>query len=160
MLQIRRSFELPLLSQGALPDDRDSPAPVEQVSSSSPVPLHVGTELRLPELRSGGRSGCVPTSWMAVPEAAVNEADGAKPAEHQIRRSGQASVVQAIPDSTRVQGTAKEEFRYSVPASDSCHHSGAGRSIDYVRHLLHLHGSGGGARPTMDFTGGPVHDQE
>ena len=111
MLQIRRGPDLATPAQGALPDNRDPPARIQQVVSIAPVPIHVVTKLLLPELRPAYGRGCIPARCMAVPEAAVNETDGAKPSKHQIRGSGQASVVKAIPDTTRMQGTAKKQFR-------------------------------------------------
>ena len=157
-LETRRGFDLSTSAKGTFPDNRYTPALFEQLMSITPVPLHVGTKFRLPEFRSGGWRRRVPTARVAVPEAPVNEADRAEPAKHQVRRSRKAPIVQAIPDPSRMQGTAKEQFRYSVPASDSCHHSGASRSIHYVRHLSRLHRSGG-VSPAMDFTGGSGLDQ-
>ena len=109
-VQHQCSLEFPLFPQRAFPDDCHSPSGFEQVVLVAPVPAHVGMELGLPEFPASGGSGCVRTSDVTVPEAAVNEAHGSESTEHEIRGAGELSVVQAVPQTTYVESPAKDDF--------------------------------------------------
>ena len=76
----------------------------------TPIPAHVGMELGLPEFLTSGRSGRVRTANMTVPEAAVNEAHGSESRKHDIGSTRERAVVQAVPQTTSVESTAKDNF--------------------------------------------------
>ncbi len=122
------------LAQGALPDDRNSPACLEELALSASVPFHVGIELGLPELRAGARRSSVRAAGMAVPEAAVNEAHRSESPKHQVGSAGEFPVVQTVPETERMDGPSEYELGNSVPASDPRHHARTGRPIDNIRH--------------------------
>ena len=45
---------------------------------------------------------------MTVPEAAMHKADGAKPAEHQVRGPRKLPVMKTVPETARMQRTPKD----------------------------------------------------
>ena len=98
------------------------------------VPLHVGAELRLPEIRSGGGLGRVAASLMTVPEAAVDKADSLEPMEDQIRRSGELPIMKTVPEAACMQRAAKCQLRSGILGANPRHHSRAGSAINYVGH--------------------------
>lgn len=100
----------------------------------APVPFHVGIELALPELFASGRCCRVRAAGMPVPETAVNEAHRAEPAKHEIGSAGELAIVQAVSETTCVEGPAKHELGPRVPASDSRHHARTGRAVNHIRH--------------------------
>ena len=71
---------------------------------------------------------------MTVPEAAMHETDGSEPAEDQVRRSRELSIMKAVPEAACMQRATKDQLWLCVPAADSRHHSRPDRSINYVGH--------------------------
>ena len=71
---------------------------------------------------------------MTVPEAAMHETDGSEPAEDQVRRSRELSIMKAVPEAACMQRATKDQLWLRVPAADSRHHSRPDRSINYVGH--------------------------
>ena len=134
LFQIQRGSEFPPFAQRTFPDDRVSPAGLEQVSAVSPVPLHVGIELVLPEFRACGRCGRVWAPVMSMPEAAVNETHRSESTKHQIGRAGEFSIMQSVSEAKCVESPPESQFGYSISAPDSRHHPGTSRLIHYVRH--------------------------
>lgn len=122
------------LAQCAFPDDRNSPASLEQVASVASVPFGVRNELRSPELLARGRHGGVPTASVSVPEAAVDETDGVEPAKHEVWSARESSVVQTVSEPAGVDGSTKSEFRTRVSASDPRHYARPGRAVHCVCH--------------------------
>ena len=47
---------------------------------------------------------------MTVPEAAVNEAHGSESTKHEIGGTRERAVMQAVPQTTSVESTAKDDF--------------------------------------------------
>ena len=125
-----------IFAQCTFPDDRHPPTSLQQLVPDPPVPLHVGPEFRLPEVRSGSGIGRVGASFMTVPEAAMHETDRSKPGEHQVRPAGELAIMKTVPVAARVQRTPEDQFGLRVLAADSCHHSRPYRSINYVGHEL------------------------
>ena len=134
LFQFLRDFQRSRCAQSALPYHRDAPASLEQVVAVAPVPFGVLIELGLPELFASSRRGRVPATGVAVPEAAVHKTYGTKLAENDVRCAGESPVVQAIPKSAGVDGSAQIEFRPRVPASDPGHHARSGCTVHYVCH--------------------------
>ena len=110
-VQHRWGLEFSLLAQRAFPDDRDSPAGIEQCVPVTPIAFHIGVELRLPEFRARGRGGCVRAAYVSVPEAAVNETHCSKSGKHQVGGAGKFAVMQAISETAGMQCPTQDEFR-------------------------------------------------
>ena len=146
------------LSQCTFPDDRDPPARFEQIESVPTIPLDVGIELGLPELRARGRSVGVGAVGVPVPETAVNKAHRSEPPEYEIRCARKLSIVQSVSETEGVESASEEEFGPRVPAPDPGHHARTGQSIYYVRHLRPC-GVASGIHESTDFTGGLAIDQ-
>lgn len=117
------------------------------------VAFDVLGEFVLPELLAGSRGGRVAAALVPVPEAAMHEAHGPEPAEHEIGRSGEPPLVQAEPETTGVKGTSKHEFGLRVPASYPGHHAGTRGTIHYVRHLRIRSGAEGCVRQQVSDVG-------
>ena len=96
-LKLFSRLESPLFAQRALPDNRDPPPGLEKIVLIPLVPVDIGTELGLPEMLVRGGRGRMFTPSVAVPKAAVYEANSSKPTKHQIRRTGQRWVMKPIP---------------------------------------------------------------
>jgi len=71
---------------------------------------------------------------MAMPEAAMDEADGPEARKHQIRRSRQFAIMQTVPQSEPVELAAQDKFRAGVLAADGPHHPGPNLGGDCVNH--------------------------
>ena len=80
----------------------------------APVPAHVGLELCVPEFLASGRGGGVRTPDVTVPEAAVNETHGSESTKHEIWGAGELAVVQAVPQTARVESPAESDFGYPI----------------------------------------------
>lgn len=128
------SFDLP--AQCAFPDDCDSPAGAEQVSSIALITLNIGVKFAFPESCTGVRRRCVRTPGMPVPETSMNKAHRAESTKHEIGSSGELSIVQAISEAACMERPAKNEFGARVPALDPCHHARSGCAINCIGHGL------------------------
>ncbi len=122
------------VSQCAFPHGRHTPADFLQIVARPETPLHVGCELRLPEVRPSGWTGRIRTSGMTVPEAAMHETDRPEAVEDQVRRSGKLPVMQLVSEAARMQLAAKCQFRFRVLGTGPRHHARPGRCIDYIGH--------------------------
>lgn len=134
VLYHRSRFARPSLAQGALPDDCYPPSAIEEVTPVPSVSRHVLRELGLPEVRARRRGRRVSTTRMPVPEAAVHEAYGLEASEHEVRSSGEASIVQSVSETPSVKRPSESELRLRAPVPDSRHHARPGGRIHYVRH--------------------------
>ena len=118
VLHHRSRFARPSLAQGALPDDGYPPSGIEEVAPVPSVSRHVLRELGLPEVRArrGGRR--VATTRMPVPEAAVHEAYGLEASEHEVRGSGETSIVQSVSETASVKRPSESELvlLFLIPA--------------------------------------------
>ena len=141
LVQLQRDPDSALIAQGAFPDDRDSPAGFEQAASVALVPCHVGVKLGLPEILASRWCRRVRTPGMSVPEAAVNETHCSQSTKYQVGSAREFPIVQAVSETTCVEGTAKGEFGPRVPASDPRHHARTSRLIHNVRHRWPCTGS-------------------
>ena len=138
LLQLQRDPGFVAFAQRTFPDDRDSPACLQQTGTVPSIPFRVGVELALPEFRAGRRGGRVRTTGMAVPEAAVHEADGSELTKDEIGSTRKSAVMQTISQTVGVKSPPQDEFGPRVSSADSRHHAGAGRLIHYVRHCRSL----------------------
>lgn len=80
-VQISRIFRL------TLPYNQYVPSPLSQRVQVAVITLHVLPKLLAPEFGSGLRRRASSTSFMPVPEAAVNEDRKAMLTEHDVRRA-------------------------------------------------------------------------
>ncbi len=106
--------------EAALPHSQDAPARSQEVSYDAFIAVLVSRDFGSPEFR--------PCSWqpkqcavMAMPEAAMNENDGAEAWEDHVRTARQVLDVQAEPEACRMEATAQEHLGAGVMATDSAH---------------------------------------
>lgn len=81
---VDRSRNLILFSKGAFPDCGHAPSRVHQRCLDGAVAQNIRFELGLPELGARGRRGGVAAAFVPMPEAAMDEDDGAIPGHYQI----------------------------------------------------------------------------
>ena len=84
-------------TQLALPHDFDLPAQRPKFPPMPPIALAVSFKLVLPEISIGSRSHSTISAVMAMPKAAMDEDYFPSAGKHQVWRSRQPSIVQAIP---------------------------------------------------------------
>ena len=82
-----------LSAKGAFPDDSDTPTGLQEPGVVPLVPGHRGRELGVPEMHASLGCRGVLAALVAVPEAAVDEADRAVLGEDEIRPSRQPLAV-------------------------------------------------------------------
>ena len=105
----------------ALPDDDCVPAEVAQLDAFFYVALFVAFYLLFPEWGVALGHYKVLASFVAVPEAAVDEDDGAVLAQHYVGGAGQAFDVYPVAVAVCVQITAHNHFGLCVLALDARH---------------------------------------
>ena len=127
-------FQLPTVSQRALPNDSHSPSCIEKVTSVPFVSLHVVRKFGLPEVCARRRGRRVRATCMPVPEATVNEAHGFEASEHDVWSSGETPTMQSVSETASVKCPSKSELGLRAPVPDSRHHARPGGWIHYVRH--------------------------
>ena len=125
-----------IAAEGAFPHSGDSPASVKKLTLGAAVAGHIVIELRLPELRPCRGCRRVRASFMAVPEAAVNEANGAVASKDKIRGSGQMSSVESEAKPLCVKRASKDKFGLGVLGRYGCHHSRSSGLVDDVGHRV------------------------
>ena len=74
---------------------------------ASLIPRDGGGKLGLPEVLAGLWHRGVPAARMAMPEAAVDEADGTVPEEHEVRAAGQALTVESVTEAAGMERPAQ-----------------------------------------------------
>ena len=109
------------------PHDHDPPAEGFECTDGGGVSRDVGCELRSPEFPPCLRRRRSATPGMPMPEATVDEDDGAVPSQHEVRRARQASIVKAEPVAGPVEKAANHELRTGVPAANPPHEPAAHR---------------------------------
>lgn len=122
-------------SERALPHRCHAPSRFQQLRLHLPIPSDIGFELGCPELSSGRWRRGVPALFMPMPVAAVHEDHGIVFRQNQIRPSNDVLRVQAISESSRMQGAAQSEFGLRVLPPDPRHHPRAGCLVHDVSHL-------------------------
>ena len=110
-----------LCPQSAFPDGCHSPTVFQQFQPYAPVALHVGPEFALPELATSGRIGCSRAARVAMPKAAVNEADRLEARKDEIGCAGKAPNVKPIPEATHVERSTQGELGFRVVRGDARH---------------------------------------
>jgi len=102
----------------AFPDDSDLPPQFPQCGGVSPVPGDILFELCLPELDVAARSRCEAATPMAMPEAAMDEYNGAPPREHNVRFTREVPPMEPESEACRVKQRPNHPFRCRVSRPD------------------------------------------
>ena len=136
LVKLQRNPVRPIVAQSAFPNDRNSPTAFQQLVIRTSVPLDVGPELRLPEVRPGRWVGCIGAPCMTVPEAAVHKADSCELTEDKVWRSREISIMETESETAGMQCATENQFGFRVPAADLRHHARSALSIHYVGHQL------------------------
>ncbi len=123
----------------AFPDDDDGPAFGFQLAPCVLVALLVPCYLGGPEVGVGFGDGVVLTVFVAVPEAAVDEDDGAVFGEDDVRFAGEALVVDAVAEAQAPEGFAEEQLRLGGGGVDGGHVCVALGGSVVIRHTLQIY---------------------
>ena len=105
----------------ALPDDDCVPAEAAQLDAFLDIALFVAFYFLFPELGVALGHDKVTATFVAVPEAAVDEYDGAVFAQYNIGCAGQSLDVDPVTVSMGMQVTAHNHLGLGVLALDACH---------------------------------------
>ena len=97
------------------------PAEVAQLDAFFDIALFVAFYFLLPELAIALGQHEVLTAFVPVPEASVDEYDGAVFAQHYVGGAGQALDIYAVAVAVGVQVTAHDHLGLGVLALDACH---------------------------------------
>lgn len=114
--------------QSALPDDGHAPAKSVEHRRMTPVALDISFEFVPPELLVGSGSGRVTTTFVSMPETAVDEHRRLVLREYKVGGSGQLSDMKPIPESSGKKKGPKCPFRPSILSANARHHPAALRS--------------------------------
>jgi len=105
----------------AFPDDDDDEAEADEFLHPTSVPLAVGCELGEPEIPVSLRNGGLPTAFVSVPEAAVNEQSPPSAAIGQIGRAGEIPIVRPEPMTQRMDDPTDRHFGLGSTLTDAGH---------------------------------------
>ena len=144
-------------TEGALPNDGNSPTCFEELALRTVVPLDITLEFGLPKVGPSGRRGCVTAPRMAMPETAVNKADRTMATQDKIGFSGEIPYMESESESASVKRPSEGEFRFGVLARYARHHSRPCGLVDNVSHRM-LRSPVRSLR-NPDFTRGQPQDQ-
>ena len=89
-----------------------------------------------------------------MPIAAVDKDDRVMSREDDIRSSGKLGDMKSEPESSRVKGAPKDEFRARVPASDARHHPRPSCGVYDVSHEPLERFERGAERPPHPYSQG------
>ena len=121
----RRQFDgllQPVFLQFALPDYEHAPSLGLQLPPGVLVSFLVAGYLGGPEVGVGFGDRVVFAVLVAVPEAAVDEDDGAVLGEDDVGGAGEAFVVDAVTEAKMPEGAAQRHLRLSRSGVDLCHY--------------------------------------
>lgn len=125
----------------ALPEHNHPPPGFLKTGNSFLVAMNVASEFCLPEFDIGSRHGGTLAALMSMPEAPVNKYDRPILRKHEIRRSGQLSIMQSITQSLPMKKTSDQHFGARVLPANAGHHSrpdGRGNDVCHSRALFQL----------------------
>lgn len=128
-------FALEGAAELAFPDADDSPAEGLEFGGLAEVTGSVGRDFGQPEVGVGFRHGRIAATGVAVPEAAVDEDDGAVLGEDDVGSAGELAL-QAEAQAAGEQELAHQDFGLGVPALDGSHASAALFGGHRVGHVL------------------------
>lgn len=124
----RPNSVLDRMLQRALPNGGHPPPEAPKRLHVPLVAIDIAQELLLPELHVGPGRGGVATTFMSMPEAAVNENHRPVLREHEVWGARQLSDMKSISESPGEKKGAKSSFRPSVLSANARHHAAALRS--------------------------------
>lgn len=129
-----RNLDFRRVARLTLPENADAPTERLKFRDVSDVAIAVPVELLRPKICSGLRHRRLPATFVSMPEAAVDEHDGAVPWEDEVRRPGQIATMQTEPKPLRVRNTPHDQFRSRVLLPDRSHMGAARLLIEDVGH--------------------------
>ena len=141
----------------AFPYSSDAPTGFEEPTLEAAGALHIVIELGLPEFRPCRWGGRIRAPFMAVPKAAVNEANRAVATQDQVGRSGQTANVESEAEPVCVQCASKDMLWLGVLGRYACHHPRSSSFVDDVGHRVG--GPCAQVAQNHDFTRGGEREQ-
>ena len=150
-------YETRVAAECAFPNSSDAPTGFKELTLGTAVALHIVVELRLPEFRPCRWGRRIRAPFMAVPEAAVNEANRAVPTQDKVRGPGHTANVESEAEPLCVKCASKDKFGLGVLGRYARHHPRSSGLVYDVGHRV------GGPRVqvarTHDFTRGCEREQ-
>ena len=128
-----------LLGEFAFPNGDDGPGEGVEALGVEFVAGDVGGDFLLPEGGVGLWFHVLGTTAVAVPEAAVDEDDGAVLGQHEVGGAGESAVIEPVAVATSPQFAPDGPLRTGVPGTDAGHVVGAlgwGHSVRHVTMAL------------------------
>lgn len=119
-------------ADAALPKLENTPTLLEQVGFVPEVSFHVLVEFQSPELFASLRSCGIPTAWVPVPEAALNENADFVTGKHHVWPTWKLSRMQSIPEAMPMQQLPDLHLGSCIAAANSGHHARPDFFTDYV----------------------------
>ena len=101
---------------------------------ASLIPRDGRGKLGLPEVLARLWRRGVSAAFMAMPEAAVDEADCVVLGKDEVGPAGQALPVKSVPEAAGMEGLTQNQLRFRVFAPDGGHNSGSCCLVDGVCH--------------------------
>lgn len=111
--------------QRALPDRSHTPTKSPKRLHVPPVTIDITQELLLPELRVSPGYGGVATTFVSMPEAAVNKNRCPVLREHKVRGAWQLLDMKSISESPGEKKGAKSPFWPGIFSANARHHAAA-----------------------------------
>lgn len=118
-------FELGEVAHFALPDGEDGPAEAGEFGLFVVVASDVAVDFGGPEVAVGGRQGGAGAAFVAVPEAAVDEDDGAVFGQDDVRVAGQVASMESEAVAEAVEDRPDADLGGGVFALDGGHDAAA-----------------------------------
>ena len=125
-----------IAAECAFPHSSDAPTGFKELALGAAVALDIAIELRLPEFRPCRWGGSKRAPFMAMPEAAVNEANCTVATQDQVRASRQTPNVESETEPLCVKCASKDKFGLGVLGRYARHHSGSSGFVDNVGHRV------------------------
>jgi hypothetical protein len=116
----------------ALPKLENTPPLLEQLSFVPEVSLHVLVEFQSPELFASPRGCGIPTAWVPVPEAAMNENADVVARKYYVWPTWKLPRVQSIPEAMPMEQLPDLHLGRCIAAADSGHHPRPDFFTDYI----------------------------
>ena len=128
-----------MLAEFAFPDGDDGPGEGVEALGVEFVAGDVAGHFLTPELFVGLGNGVLGATPVTVPEAAIDEDDGAVLGQHEVGGAGESAVIEPVAVATSPQFAPDGPLRTGVPGTDAGHVVGAlgwGHSVRHVTMAL------------------------
>jgi len=126
----------PATTDCAFPDNSHPPALRSQSPDIPVVSFHVVPEFFLPENCIGFRDGSIATTFMAMPETAVNEDRCPVSGQNDVGPARELRVMESEAEACTVQRLSKTNLRCGVLSPDARHHAGTGICVHDIGQRL------------------------